>query len=155
MGVYRQSRNIEASLVDFITTQLSTDGWTGIKVLKGFPQDYKGATPFIGLEVLDLNPKKLEIGSKTHIKYYTVKIRIFATSDGQRLDLADWLFDELEDDAIYYAYTIANGIVSVKTATGKIIIGEISSEKELQNTENLEAEDRYRHLLSFECYVAA
>jgi hypothetical protein len=154
MGVYRISRNIEASLVDFITSALTTDSWTGIRVEKGFPQDYKKITPFIGVEVLDLNPEKLEIGSKTHIKYYNVKIRIFATNDGQRLDLADWLFDKLEDDVLYYAYTIANGVVSVKTLTGKITInGQIANGKELQNTENLEKEDKYRHLFSFECHV--
>ena len=72
MGVYRKSRNIEASLVDFITTELTTDGWTGVEVLKGFPQDYKGKAPFIGVEVLELTPEKLEIGSKTYIKNYNV-----------------------------------------------------------------------------------
>jgi hypothetical protein len=155
MGVYRISRNIEASLVDFITAELTTDGWSGIGVLKGFPQDYKGKAPFIGVEVLNLEPVKLEIGSKTHIKNYTVKIRIFAKNDGQRLDLADWLFDELENDVTYYAYTIANGVVSVKTATGKIVISKWNNnEKELQNTSDLEQEDKYRHLFSFDVNVA-
>jgi len=155
MGVYRISRNIEASLVDFITAELTTDSWTGIGVLKGFPQDYKGKAPFIGVEVLSLDPVKLEIGSKTHIKNYNVKIRIFATNDGQRLDLADWLFDELENDITYYAYTITSGVVSAKVATGKIVIGSWNNnEKELQNTADLEKEDKYRHLLSFDVTVA-
>lgn len=155
MAAWRKSRNIEASLVDFITAELSTDGWTGIEVLKGFPQEYKGKAPFIGVEVLELIPEKLEIGSKTYIKNYIVKIRIFSTNDGQRLDLSDWLFDELENDVNYYAYTITSGAVSTKTLTGKLaILKWLNNEKELQNTENLEKEDRYRHLLSFSCYVA-
>jgi hypothetical protein len=138
-----------------ITANLVTDSWTGITVLKGFPQDYKGKAPFIGVEALEIRPQKLEIGSKTNLKYFTVKIRIIAKNDGQRLDLSDWLFDELEDDVNYYDYTITNGVVSVKTLTGRIVITRWNeNRKELQNTENLESEDRYRHLLSFECIVA-
>lgn len=152
---YRVSRNIEASLIDFITSGLTTDGWTGITVLKGFPQDYKGKAPFIGVESLEIRPQKLEIGSKTNLKYFTVKIRIIAKNDGQRLDLADWLFDELEDDVDYYVYTITSGVVSAKTLTGRIVITKWNeNRKELQNTENLESEDRYRQVFVFECIVA-
>jgi len=152
---YRISRNIEASLIDMITANLATDGWTGIYVLKGFPQDYKGKAPFIGVEALEIRPQKLEIGSKTNLKYFTVKIRIVAKNDGQRLDLSDWLFDELEDDVNYYDYTIASGVVSVKTLSGRIVITRWNeNRKELQNTENLEAEDKYRQVFVFECIVA-
>lgn len=155
MGVYRQSRNLEASLVDFISASLITGGWTGISVLKGFPQEYKGKAPFVGVEALEIRPEKLEIGSSTNLKYYSVKIRILATNDGQRLDLSDFLFDLLEDDINYYVYTITNGVVSAKTLTGKIVITKWNeNRKELQNTENLESEDRYRHVFVFECIVA-
>jgi len=155
MGYYRISRNVEASLVDFIVDTLPDGNWTGINVLKGFPQEYKGKIPFIGVEVLQINPIRLEIGSKTNIKYFTVKIRIFAKDDGQRLDLADWLSDELEDDVDYYTYSVTNGIATA-TPAGRIVITKWNSnEKELQNTnpEFLEKEDRYRHLFSFVCIV--
>lgn len=152
---YRESRNLEASLVDFLSTSLTTAGWSGITVLKGFPQDYKGKAPFIGVESLEIRPQKLEVGSKTNIKYYTVKIRVVATNDGQRLDLSDFLFSLLEDDVDYYAYTISGGVVSVKTITGKIVITKwFNNEKEFVNTDNLELEDKYRHLLSFEVILA-
>lgn len=152
---YRISRNIEASLIDFITAGLTTGGWTGITTLKGFPQDYKGKAPFIGVEALEIRPQKLEIGSKTNLKYFNIKIRIIAKNDGQRLDLSDFLFDLLESDVDYYEYTITSGVVSSKTLTGKIVITKWNeNRKELQNTENLEAEDRYRHVFVFECIVA-
>jgi len=152
---YRVSRNIEASLIDEITSALTTGGWTGITVLKGFPQDYKGKAPFIGVEALEIRPQKLEIGSKTNLKYFTVKIRIVAKNDGQRLDLADFLFDELEDDVNYYDYTITSGVVAVKTLTGRIVITKWNeNRKELQNSENLESEDRYRQVFVFEAIVA-
>ncbi len=152
---YRISRNIEASIIDFITSGLTTGGWTGIGVLKGFPQDYKGKAPFICVEALEIRPQKLEIGSKTNLKYFTVKIRIIAKNDGQRLDLSDFLFDLLEDDLDYYEYTITNGVVSDKQLAGRIVITKWSeNRKELQNTENLESEDRYRQVFVFECLVA-
>jgi hypothetical protein len=71
------------------------------------------------------------------------------------LDLSDWLLDLLEDDVNYYVYTIVNGTVSSKVLSGRIVITRIIEDrKELVNTEILEKEDRYRHLLSVECIVA-
>ena len=153
--MYRISRNIEASLIDRITTDLTTGGWTGIRIEKSFAQVYKGELPCICINALEIRPQKLEIGSKTNLKYFTVNIRIFATNDGQRLDLSDWLLDKLEDDTNYYTYTITGGVVSAKVLTGRIVITKwFDNSKELVNTENLEKEDRYRHILTFECIVA-
>ena len=152
---YRISRNIEASLIDRITADLVTDGWSGIYVEKTASEIYKGYFPAILVNIQEIRPEKLEIGSKINLKYFTVYIRIFATSDGQRIDLSDWLFDKLLDDTNYYTYTITNGLVSSKVLVGKIVItGWLDNRKELTNTENLEEEDRYRHLLAFECIVA-
>lgn len=152
---YRISRNVEASLIDRITSDLSTDGWVGIRVIKSFAEVYKGTLPCVCINVTEIRPQKLEIGSKTNLKYFTVNIKIFATSDGNRLDLSDWLLDKLEDDTDYYIYTITNGAVSSKVITGRIVITRwFDNRKELVNTEMLEKEDRYRHLLSFEAIVA-
>jgi hypothetical protein len=153
--MYRISRNIEASLIDRITTDLTTDGWVGIRIEKSFAEVYGGTLPCICINALEIRPELLEIGSKTNLKYFTVNIRIFATSDGQRLDLSDWLLDKLEDDTNYYIYTIVGGIVSTKVLTGRIVLTRwFENRKELINTEVLEKEDRYRHLLSFEAIVA-
>jgi len=152
---YRVSRNIEASLIDRITEDLVTDGWSGIRVEKAFAEVYKGTLPCIVVNVLEIRPKKLEVGSKTNLKYFTVNIRFFATSDGSRLDLSDWMLDKLEDDTDYYTYTITNGEVTSKVLSGRIVLTRwFENRKELTNTENLELADRYRHLLSFEVIVA-
>ena len=152
---YRVSRNIEASLIDRITANLATDGWIGIRVEKSFAEVYKGTLPCICINTLEIRPQKLEIGSKTNLKYFTVNIRIFATSDGNRLDLSDFILDLLEDDINYYSYTITNGEVAQKDLTGRIVLTRwFDNRKELVNTEILEKEDRYRHLLSFEVIVA-
>lgn len=153
--MYRISRNIESSAIDYITAQLTADGWTGIRTEKSFSQVYEGTLPCICINVLEIRPQKLEIGSKTNIKYFTVNIRIFGTSDGNRLDLSDWAFEKLEDDIDYYEYTITSGIVTTKTLSGRIVITRFfNNTKELVNTENLELPDKFRQLISFECYVA-
>jgi len=155
MGTYRESRNCEASLVDKITELLSTDGWTGIRVEKVFAQVYQGGLPCILIQQDPEDLTKLEIGSKTNIHYFYVNIRIFATSDGQRLDLKDWLSDKLEDDVDYYNYTITNGVVSGKVLAGRIaILNFLRNEKELTNTETLALEDKFRHIISFRCKIA-
>jgi hypothetical protein len=155
MATYRISRSVEASLIDWITEELSDAGWTGIRVEKSFAQVYKGTLPCILIEQDPEDDIKLEIGSKTWLKNFSINIRIFATSDGQRLDLKDFITDLLENDINYYSYVITNGEVAQKDLTGRIVILKITrNEKELKNTENLESVDRYRNIISFQCYIA-
>ena len=155
MAQYRTSRNVETSFIDFITAELSADSWTGINVEKGFPQKYKGKIPLIGVETLEIRKQTLEIGGKTKIKYRNIRIRIFGDNDGQRLDLAEWLMEKLEDkDVPYYKYTITSGAVSEKTLSGRIeILRELENRKELQNSENLEHQDKFRHVFVYETKV--
>jgi hypothetical protein len=153
---YRESRNLEASLIDWLTAQLASAGWTGIRVEKVFTEVYKGTLPAICIEQNPETEIKKEIGSKKWLKNLSFNIRIFATSDGQRLDLKDFITNLLEDDINYYVYTIVNGVVSTKVLSGRIIVLEITrNEKELVNTENLEKEDKYRHIISVRAYIAS
>lgn len=154
MAAYRISRSIEASLIDWLTEELEQAEFD-VRVEKVFANVYKGTLPCVliqqNLEEFD----KLEIGSKTNIKYFYINIRIFAKDDGLRLDLKDFITELLEDDINYYSYIIVNGVVTSKMLSGKIVVLNIlRNEKELINTENLESEDKYRHLISFRCYVA-
>jgi len=152
---YRISRNLEASLIDWLTEELSDAGWTGIRVEKSFAEVYKGTLPCICINSQEIRPERLEIGNKRNLKYFTVTIKIFATSDGQRLDLSDFICDLLEDDVNYYSYTITNGEVAQKDLSGRIVLTRwFENRKELVNSENLVKEDKFRHLLQFETIVA-
>lgn len=153
--MYRISRNIEASSIDWLTEELEDAGWTGIRTEKSFAQVYEGKLPCILINVASLDTTKLEIGSKTNLKYFEVSIRIFSTSDGQRLDLADFITDLLEDDVNYYAYTITGGEVSDKTLSGRIVVlNTLRNEKEIMNIELVGEKDKFRHIISFRCHVA-
>jgi len=152
---YRIRRNLEASLIDYLRAKLTSDGWTGIQVEKNLKQD-KIQIPSIIINAQDIANQKIEIGSGRFLKFPTVIIRIFAENDGQRLDLADWIIEKLQDNISYYVYTITNGVVSAKVISGNIVILAIKrDEKELANTEPsiLEKEDRFRHIISFSCHV--
>ena len=154
MGQYRQSRAIEASLIDWITEELANANWT-VRVEKSFSEVHEGTLPCICINVASVDPTRLEIGSKTNLKYYEIYIRIFAKSDGMRLDLSDFITDLLEDDIDYYSYIITNGVTTSKTLSGKIIVlNFLRNEKELTNTENLELEDKFRQLISIRVYIA-
>jgi hypothetical protein len=146
---YRNYRNLEATLIDYIAAQLIADGWTGIRTEKSFAEVYKGTTPCICVSMEESDALSREIGSKSYLENISVSIRIFATSDGQRLDLASWMLSKIMLGMDYYTYTITNGVVSSKILAGRIIILDvIANRKELKNTDNLDSIDRYRHLIS-------
>jgi len=153
MATYRIERNLEASLIDQVTTLLSSGGWTGISVVKSFTQAYE-SFPSICINVVEPNFTRKEIGNYEFIKIYTINIRLFCENDGQRLDLADYLLGEIEKGFKYYEYVIENGLVSSKIQTGRININKMrESRKELRNTENLTKEDKYRHIISFDVKI--
>jgi hypothetical protein len=152
---YRISRNIEASIIDYITAQLVVDAWTGIYVEKVFTEIYAGHYPAILINMPERPERRREIGSDSLMNNANVEIRIFAENDGQRLDLSDWILPKLISGINYYTYIIAaNGTVSSKTLAGKInILNITANRKENINVENLSNEDRYRHLISLSCRV--
>jgi len=155
MGTYRNYRNCEASIIDFITAQLVADGWTGIRVEKTFAEVYKGQPPCICINVDDSDVFRRELGSDSYLEDITISFRLFCVNDGQRLDLASWFLEKVMPGINYYEYVIINGAVSSKTLKGKIICLKITrNRKELINTENLVKEDRYRHIIMITGRVA-
>jgi len=152
---YRNYRNLEATLIDYITAQLTADGWSGIRTEKAFAEIYKGTLPAICVSMEESDAISREIGSKSYLENILVSIRIFATSDGQRLDLASWMLSKIMPGIDYYTYTITSGTVSSKILTGRVVILENTvNRKELKNVDNLDSIDRYRHVLTFKCRVA-
>ena len=154
---YRNYRNLEASLIDYITYELANASppWV-VRTEKAFAEVYKGTTPCICVSMEESDALSREIGSKSYLENILVSVRIFATSDGQRLDLASWMLSKIMPGLDYYTYTITSGVVSSKTLAGRILILETTANrKELKNSgDNLAAIDRYRHILSFRCRIS-
>jgi hypothetical protein len=155
MATYRLKRNLESSLIDFFRDELTNDGWNGIAVEKNIKQE-EIKLPAIIVYASSVDNQKKEIGGSKYLRFPIITIRIFATSEGQRQDLSDWVLEKLEDDISYYAYVITNGAISSKTLSGNIVITKILRDsKDLENTnpESLELEDRYRHILTFSTFI--
>lgn len=155
MANYKLSRNLESSLIDFFRQELTSNGWVGIIVEKSLKQS-EIKPPCILIYCSDTDTQSKEIGSGKYLKFPTIVIRVFATSDGIRLDLADWLLEKLEGSINYYEYVINDGQVISKILAGEILVRKIiRNEKELLNTnpELLEYSDRYRHNLTISCFI--
>lgn len=152
---YRISRNIEASIIDFLHTSLEETPylWTNINVIKGFSQVYTLTLPTICVRAENTDYDKVEIGSNSFERTVQVFIDIFADSDGLRLDLKDAIVDILKDGLVYNEYTITkSGRTSSASSTpnGRIRIQKINDTALNFGTEKekLDVKDRYRHLLT-------
>ena len=149
MGTYRTSRAIEASLIDFLKPLLVTS-WSGISVEKTFARIYDISLPSVCIRVGDTSHAKAEIGADSTIRTAQVLIDIFATSDGQRLDIKDFIIEKIKGGCIYYDYVISGGSVQSKTANGRIRVMDIDDNGVNfdQDRDRLDVHDRYRHLIS-------
>ena len=101
---YRISRNIEASLIDYLNDALEAGGWS-VNVEKTFARVYSISLPSICVRVSDTIHEFVEIGDTATVRSPLVFIDIFATSDGQRLDLKDFLIEKLKDTITSVSYT--------------------------------------------------
>ena len=151
MGEYRYSRNIEASLIDYIKP-LFLSAWNTNKVEKTFTRIYEIDLPSICIRVGTTDHNKAQVGDDSTIRQAQILIDIFAENDGQRLDIKDWLISIIKNGCPYYEYEITNGAVSDKTQNGRIRVLTIDDSPVSINVDkdNLEVHDRYRHLLTLE-----
>jgi len=152
MGIYRESRNFEASVIKYIREKLVEANWTGITVLKTFAKVYEIALPSICVRLGDTIHTKVELGSDSTYREPQILIDIFAENDGQRLDLKDFLVSIFKSGLVFNEYTITNGVISDTTPTGRIRVLEISDTPLNFNTDksDLDTKDKYRHLISLD-----
>lgn len=150
MATYRMSRNIEASIVQFIESSLIADGWNNIRVEKSFSKVYDENPPVICARVSDTDHARTGIGENTTSRKPLVLVDIFATSDGQRLDLKDYLISILKNGIPYYEYTTSGATITSKIENGRIGVITIDDSEVNLGTDkaSLATIDRYRHLLS-------
>jgi len=150
MGEYRASRNIEATIIDYISDQLVLGSWTNVQVEKAFARIDQNNLPGIWVHLSDTSYRKVQIGDNSVYRIPLVLIEIFGENDGQRLDLKDYLIEKLKNGFPYYKYTIQNGAVQSKVQDGRIRITNIDdSIVNLGIDKNeLDVIDRYRHLIT-------
>jgi hypothetical protein len=154
MATYRETRNIEASLVDYIKAQLTAGGWQGVSVVKAFNMAYEKPLPVICIREDNQDIQTKEIGSTDVRKNYNIFIDIFGGEEGLCKDLSDWLIDILKVGCPYYEYVIdSNGTITSQTLVSKIEIPTFSSNKKI-NVPTDSKHDRNRRFISLTVYIA-
>ena len=148
MGIYRVSRNHEGSIIQYLKTELEAS-WSNIQVEKTFARIYDLDLPSVCIHLETTNFTKAEIGDNALNRKPVVIIDIFATSDGQRLDIKDFIIEKIKEGCTYYEYEIENGAIKSKTANGRIRVIDIIDKPvdfEIIKSE-LDVHDRFRHSL--------
>ena len=147
---YRPSRNLTASIIDYITAQLIVDGWSGVTVMKGNAKVYDTAVPIIAVRLSDSSHTPNEIGSTSTIRETLLFLDIYGSDMGLTEDLKDWAISSIKSGINYYEYVITAGVVHSKTKTGKIQFITIKDSPINFDTpkNELSIQDKWRWLIS-------
>ena len=149
---YRTSRNLTASIVDFITAQLITDEWQGITVIKGNSKVYDTVPPVITVRLSDTDHLPIQIGDNSTTRETLLFLDIYGSNNGIGLveDIKEWLVSIIKNGIIYYEYVITNGVVFSKTNIGKISFLNIKDSPINFDTpkNELDVRDRWRWLVT-------
>jgi len=145
---YRQSRNVELSTLKFIQDNINLD-WTGITIVKSWNQLEKVANPVICALLNDTDYTRNELGDTAFRPNYIFTIDIFATSDGQRIDLSDYLLEVLNPGWTYYEVSQASGAnrTLVYTEAGRCRIDSIFENAKIDLGQMGSVKDKYRQTI--------
>lgn len=152
---FRQLRNVELSTIYYLETQVVAD-WTGISVIKTKPNFAATDPPIIAVKAISVFPKLREIGSRLMENTYNIIVDIYATSDGQRLDLAQYLEDKIIADWTYYIHSQSSGNPREldRVENGKIKWQNFTQHAILDFTDSVDKPDRFRYILAFNVRVS-
>jgi len=150
MVAFSKTRNTENSVIDGIEAGINAS-WTGITTVKSFVKAYDYAVPVVCVRMLSTESFRTEIGANTLRHQSTFVVDIFAKSDGQRIDLADFIVNLVKDGFVYYEYSKASGNPEEldKTANGRIILLNFVGDSRIDSYDGAEEHDKFRHSISF------
>ena len=145
---FGKARNVELSTVYYLETQIDSN-WSGVSVVKTKPDATKDSLPVVAISLFDESPVRYEIGSTTLWEKFFIKVEIFARSDGQRLDLAEFVKNQLNTNWTYYEHSHASGDNSTleRTSAGKVVFNEFIQHNKIEFGEDVEVYDRHRHII--------
>jgi hypothetical protein len=148
---FSESRNTELSTIFFLETCINND-WKGITVVKSFTNAYKSPLPVVAIYLSSTDNNRREIGGTALLKDYSINIDIFATSGGQRIDLADYIVEKLKDCWTYYLHsqTPGNPEELTRIADGSIMVTNYMTDMKIDFGENVDVTDRFRHLIQIQ-----
>jgi len=150
MVAFSKTRNIELSIIDAIEAGINAS-WTGITTVKSFVKAYEYSVPVVSVRMLSTESFRYEIGGNSLRNQSAFIVDIFAKSDGQRMDLADFVMNLTKDGFVYYEYSKASGNIETldKTANGRITLLQFIQNEKVDSYDGAEEHDKFRHAISF------
>lgn len=145
--------NLEKSLNDFLTAQATTDDVTvNIDVGENFVDSW--TLPHIQLYTDSKQKPRLEIGSNKRANSYLIFLDVRAENNPERMNLADWIEESINDGFTYYTYASnpANRNAPIKTYAGYVGFDYISSQK-VNLGENVNIYDKWRYRISIRAWI--
>ena len=148
---FSRARCIELSMVKYLTDQVNAN-WTGVAVIKDFLNAVDAPGPVICVQMLSTATQRWEIGSTTPKQQFTFVIDIFANSDGQRIDLDDFIVNTIMAGPIpYYDCTKdpGNSANILFTQNGGMTVVRFLTDRRITALDNENIENKWRQSLSF------
>lgn len=152
-------RCLENSLVDFLNAELVTDtikdiNGTQIVARVGRKEDNDWNLPVITAYVDNISLPKLFVGENTTLNTYLIVIDIYATNEGERIDLAQWVEDNIKNGFRYYTYTpnVSNPNSPTKVA-GRLIGVTFVTNTRVALGQNVDLIDAHRHRITINCDI--
>lgn len=146
---FSEPRNVELSIIDYIETQVNS-AWSGISTVKSFSQAYKTTRPVVCILLHDTDSIRREVGSTSLNNTYNILIHIFSTSDGQRIDLSNFILNQLKEGCVYYEFSQTSGSPGTlsKTANGRIHVTQFLSNQKIDFGDDSDEWDKFRSFIS-------
>lgn len=147
---FSQLRNVELSTIKYVEDSINAS-WTGINIVKGYPNFDKVAVPVVSVVLDSITSDRREIGSRAMIDIYNIIVEIFAKSNAQRLDLAQFIKDKLNLNWTYYTHSHGSGgagTLDLVDGGTKIQTLDFLQNSKVDFAETVEFYDRYRHIIS-------
>jgi len=152
-------RFLENSLVDKLNTTLVSGGILDVEGRQivarvGRKEDNNWVLPCISVYLDSVVSPKEFVGSNVTLDVNLLIIDIYATNEGERLDLAKWVYSTIRDGFRFYSYTYnASSPATPTTVAGRWIHVNFISNTRVALGQNVEYEDAHRHRISIDCDI--
>jgi len=159
-GLYR---NLENSVKDFLDEEVFEDNVTDknnalVPVRIGRKNSNDWSLPCISVYLdAENSPTRLYVGSNLRDRKFLLIFDIYATEEGERLDLASWLTKKLENGFRYYEYTQDAGDPEnpTKTVNGLVNIDTFINNIRVKLGDNVDSVDAHRHRISLTVWIGS
>jgi len=160
MLAWSKYRNIENSLREFLVSQVEEDFVTDISgdnvpIYIGRKESNDWTLPCITVYLDNENSQRAFIGSNERLNTYLIIIDIFATNEGERLDLASWVKNSINNGVQYYEYspseTTPNSPIEI---SGRLINIDFLTNARVGLGQNVNSEDAHRHRISVNAWIS-